>query len=92
MDISALAAEPSGLLGWINTYGNVVYWFVQIIFWIGMLVLAFYAVWQYKRWVNYQLGTGRSGALRKAEETTGTPSPADAKSAESKVSVDEFVD
>jgi hypothetical protein len=74
------------MLVWISTYGNMVYFFVQLIYWIGILVFVGYGVAQYKRWVNFQLGTGRSGALRdedldddEAEESTS-------------VSVDEFVE
>lgn len=77
-----------GLIDWVNSNGNVVYFFGQLIFWLGLLILIGYAVYQYKRWVNYQLGTGKSGALRKAEEGGATaPGQADEK-----VSVDQFVE
>lgn len=65
---------------WILQNGQIVAFLAQLVYWIGMLVILFYAVWQYKRWVNFQLGTGRSGALRKAAES------------EDKPAVDEFVD
>jgi len=78
-----LAAEPSGILGWISQYGNVVFFFAQIIYWFGILVFFGYAVAQYKRWVNFQMGVGKSGELRKAEETAGGSKT---------VSVDEFVE
>ena len=83
MDPSLIAEQPTGFMGWFLQYGQVLYILTNIVFWIGMLILVGYAVAQYKRWVNYQLGTGRSGALRadKAEET-----------AAEKPSVEEFVD
>ena len=79
-------AESGGLVDWVNNYGNVVYFFGQVLFWLGLLIFLGYAVFQYKRWVNYQLGTGKSGELRKAE--TDATATSDAK----KVSVDQFVE
>ena len=55
---------PGGFIAWIMQYGSVIAFIAQIVYWLGMLVLLFYAVWQYKRWVNFQLGIGRSGQLR----------------------------
>jgi hypothetical protein len=78
-----LAAEPSGFLGWVSTYGNVVFFVAQIIYWFGILVFVGYAVAQYKRWVNFQMGVGKSGELRKAEESADK---------NAKVSVDQFVE
>jgi len=78
-----LAAEPTGFLAWVSTYGNVVFFVAQIVYWLGILIFLGYAVAQYKRWVNYQLGVGKSGQLRKAEEAAPQASA---------VSVDEFVE
>lgn len=89
MDPNALAAaqQPTGgLLEWITQYGNIVAFFAQLIYWLALVVLLAYAVVQYKRWVNYQLGTGRSGKLR----TGATDAPA--KPAEKAISVEEFVE
>ena len=71
--------KDPALFEWIMTNGQLVAFFAQLVYWLGMLVILFYAVWQYKRWVNFQLGTGRSGKLRNAEK-------------KEEVSVDEFVD
>jgi hypothetical protein len=79
MDPTAIMEQPSGFYAWIMEYGQIVAFLAQIIYWTGMLVLLFYAVWQFKRWVNFQLGTGRSGKLRDAD-------------ADEKPSVDEFVE
>jgi hypothetical protein len=70
MDPSLVAAQPSGLEAWLTANQamlSLVQFASQIIFWVGMLVLLAYAVAQYKRWVNFQLGTGRSGKLRNPE-------------------------
>jgi len=83
MDPTAIA-EPSGILGWVANYGNVVFFFAQLAYWLCIVVLLGYAVAQYKRWVNYQLGTGKSGKLR-TEAAAG-------KTAEKSVSVEEFVE
>ena len=85
MDPNALAAQPatSGLLDWITQYGNVVAFFAQILYWAAIIVLLAYAVVQYKRWVNFQLGTGHSGNLKNTAENDGPTS---------KVSVEEFVE
>ena len=89
MDPNAIAAaqQPAGgLIEWITAYGNIVAFFAQMLYWFALVVLLAYAVVQYKRWVNYTLGTGRSGKLRTGE------SSAPAKPAEKAVSVEEFVE
>ena len=92
MDPNVLAAQPAtnGLLDWITQYGNVVAFFAQIFYWAALIVLLAYAVVQYKRWVNYQLGTGRSGKLR----TGGTVDDADEapRAKKQPVSIEEFVE
>ncbi len=91
MDPNILAAQPasSGLIDWITQYGNIVAFFAQILYWVALVVLLAYAVVQYKRWVNYQLGTGRSGKLR-----TGAADDSDAAPTAKKqpVSIEEFVE
>ncbi len=54
----------------------------QVLYWLGMLLFVGYAVVQYKRWVNFQMGVGRSGKL--AAEKPATVDEA--------VRVDEFVE
>ncbi len=91
MDPNLLAAQPApnALLDWITQYGNVVAFFAQIFYWAALIVLLAYAVAQYKRWVNYQLGTGKSGKLRTGEPDTDAPAP---KAKKQPVSVEEFVE
>jgi hypothetical protein len=86
MDPAVVAQQPTGLYAWIMANGQMIAFFTQIIYWLGMLVLIGYAVWQYKRWVNFQLGTGKSGKRKEADATEG-------EKPESKgTSVDEFVE
>lgn len=100
MDPTALAAAqaaPTGFVAWITQYGNIVAFVGQLAYWIALIVLLAYAVWQYKRWVNFQLGTGRSGRLRAehADDDAGAPAPAPAAAKKPKkkpVSVEEFVE
>lgn len=83
------AEQPGGFIGWVLEYGQIVAFIAQIFYWAGILLLLGYAVWQFKRWVNFQLGTGRSGQLRTGD--AGAPVatvPTEKKS----VSVEEFVD
>ncbi len=82
MDPNLISQQPTGIIAWVSTYGQIVFFFAQLVYWLGMIVLLAYAVAQYKRWVNFTLGTGASGKLRTEK--------ADASA--KKVSVDEFVE
>ena len=62
------SAAPTGLYAWLMQYGAMVQFFAQIIFWFGILILLAYAVVQYKRYVNYIMGVGKSGQLRLEQE------------------------
>jgi hypothetical protein len=93
MDPNAvLGAQPasSGFIDWITQYGNIVAFLAQILYWVAIVVLLAYAVVQYKRWVNYQLGTGRSGKLRTDRATIDADdAPPTVKQP---VSIEEFVE
>lgn len=89
MDPTLIAEQPTGLVGWIMANGQVVAFIAQILYWFLMTVLLAYAVWQYKRWVNFQLGVGRSGKLNPA---MGSDSADESTSADKAVSVEEFVE
>jgi hypothetical protein len=81
VDGSALET-PVGVAGWVARNGQMVYFFVQIVYWFLTVLFLGYAVFQFKRWVNFQLGIGRSGQLRDAAEAKGTET----------ISIDEFVE
>ena len=68
---------------WITQNANMIFFFAQLAYWFFMVLFLGYAVAQYKRWVNFQLGIGHSGHLRDAAEDD---------KAESEISVEEFVE
>jgi len=80
---AAAVAAPTGLTGWVMANGQILLFFAQLAYWFFMVVFLGYAVAQYKRWVNYQLGTGHSGQLRN-KSVDAAP--------KSEVSVEEFVE
>jgi len=92
-NVLAAAAQPAapGLIDWITQYGNIVAFFGQVLYWVALVVLLAYAVWQYKRWVNFQLGTGRSGRLR-AGDVAADDADAAPKAKKKPVSIEEFVE
>jgi hypothetical protein len=49
-----------------------------------MLLFVGYAVWQFKRWVNFQMGVGKSGQLSSQNAAEN--------SADKSVKVEEFVE
>ncbi|NTU70737.1 MAG: hypothetical protein HGB10_02810 [Coriobacteriia bacterium] len=92
------AAAPGGIIGWVMQYGNVVFFFAQVAYWFFMVLFIGYAVAQFKRWVNFQLGTGASGQLRDAaaadvdEDEDDDDAGEDSRDSKSEVSIEEFVD
>jgi hypothetical protein len=50
---------------WLAQNGQLILFMAQIAYWFFMVLFVGYAVVQYKRWVNFQLGTGSSGKRRK---------------------------
>jgi hypothetical protein len=85
---TALPVTPTGFAAWFAANANYVFFFAEIAYWFFMVVFVGYAVFQYKRWVNFQLGIGRSGHLKDAPEAE---SKAKAKD-EDAVGIEEFVD
>ena len=81
---AAAAATPTGLTAWVMANGQILLFFAQLAWWLCTAVFLGYAVAQYKRWVNFQLGIGHSGRLRAVE----ADEPAD----DTDVNVDEFVE
>lgn len=71
------------MTAWIVKNSQMIFFLGQIAYWFFMVLFVGYAVAQYKRWVNFQLGTGHSGNLKNTAENDGPTS---------KVSVEEFVE
>lgn len=86
-----VVAETSALYDWIASNGQVVYFFAQVGYWLFMVLLVGYAVAQYKRWVNFQLGTGHSGKLRNDINADQAVVEAD-KPKREPIQVEEFVE
>ena len=94
-----ISYEPSGIFKWAMSQGQVLLFFSQVFYWLAIAisivvitVLLFYAVWQYKRWVNYQLGVGRSGKLRPDLAHGNDGVAAGSASEAPDISVEQFVD
>ena len=71
------------MTAWIVQNSQMIFFFAEIAYWFFMVVFFGYAVVQFKRWVNFQLGTGHSGQLRHDAAT---------RDSGGKVNVDEFVE
>jgi len=65
------------MLNWIQTNGQYVAFFAQIVYWAVVAVVSVYAVLLFKRLVDFK---------------TGVATPAPKEKAEKAVSVDEFTD
>ena len=68
---------------WLIQNSQMIFFLAQLAYWFFMVVFFGYAVAQFKRWVNFQLGTGHSGQLSAAEG---------ARAEKAEVNVDEFVE
>ncbi len=55
---------------------------IQLLYWAVMIVAALWAVYLFKRWVDFQVGSGEEGA----------PESSDVESSAGSVDVEEFVD
>ena len=72
--------SQGGLIGWVQQYGNIVFFFGQIVFWVVIAAAAGYAALLYKRYVDFITGTVKSDESVEIE------------SADAAVAVDEFVE
>ena len=78
-------AQQSGIEAWITQYGNIVYFFGQLGFWLVLALTAIFAVVLFKRLVDY-----KTGALSASDVKDS--SPTDKSDAEDPVKIDEFVE
>ncbi len=81
-----VSGTPTGILGWIATYGQYVAFVVQLLFYIVLAIAALWATLLFRKLVNAQVGT--------PVEAAATDTAAEKPSAElaAEPSVDEFVD
>ena len=54
--MGATSAAPAGFIGWITTYGSIVGFFVQILFYIVMATSAAWAAVVFARYVKFMTG------------------------------------
>lgn len=80
MDLSAVAT-PTGFMGWFAEYGQVVYIFMQMAFWVLIGIAGAIAAAKYSQYVDFV--TGKTASKREAKAgTTGAESAAFADSLE----------
>jgi len=80
-------AQQSGIEAWINQYGNIVYFFGQLGFWLALAIAAIFAVVLFKRLVDHTTGAAV------ASDAQDTSSAGTEKSdAEEPVKIEEFVE
>jgi hypothetical protein len=82
-------AQQSALEAWINQYGNIIYFFGQLAFWLALGVAAIWAVILFKRFVDHQTGAAQAKAEAKAATSASSSSET---SADAPVKIDEFVE
>ncbi len=81
-----VSGTPTGILGWISTYGQYVAFVVQLLFYIVLAIAALWATLLFRKLVNAQVGTpveapvADTAAEKPSADLTAEPS------------VDEFVD
>ncbi|MDZ4655350.1 MAG: hypothetical protein U1F44_05705 [Coriobacteriia bacterium] len=73
-------ATTNGFLTWFNTWGSVMYAFMQMLFWGAVAFAAVYAAAAYKRFVDHKIAR---------HVATGV---APAAGVEAEIKIDEFVD
>jgi hypothetical protein len=82
-------AQQSALEAWINQYGNIVYFFGQLAFWLALAVAAVYAVVLFKRLVDHQTG---AAAAKAAEQAAADTVKGGSSKADEPVKIDKFVE
>ena len=83
-------AEQSGLIAWVGQYGNVVFFFAQIAYWLLVIAVAIYAAYQFKRLVDFKTGAASAKDAENADSDDATDTTA--KSGAEPVKIEEFVE
>jgi hypothetical protein len=88
----------SGFVSWISTYGGMIAWAMQLVWWLVTGVAIIWAAWNFQRYVETRMGTlkaeGGVGTFDTAADEKGKADEAvdKAKRDAKKVDVDEFVE
>lgn len=82
------------MVSWILQNGQIVLFFAQMLYWLGILIFAGYAVATYKRYTNWQMGMGSFAEKDDDENKSDKPADKDSSSGKKseKVSVEDFVE
>jgi len=62
--METIATEPNAFLDWFQTWGQVGYITLQVVYWGVVAWAAVYAARQAKRFVDFQVGRGAAPASR----------------------------
>ena len=89
--MSLSTAEVSPFLTWFSEWGQVVYFFAQIVFWVFIAAAAVEIALAYNRYVNHKTGAAQAKAEKKAAKA-GDIAPVMAAPASTSVDVDKFVE
>jgi hypothetical protein len=92
--MSLSTAEVSPFLAWFSEWGQVVYFFAQIVFWVFIAAAAVEIALAYNRYVDHKTGAAQAKAEKKAAKAGGispvlVPPSAPASTS---VDVDKFVE
>lgn len=68
---TATAASP--FLTWFSQWGQVVYIFTQMVFWVAIAAAALIVAFQYKRFVAYKTGATKPEAKAVREKPADVP-------------------
>jgi hypothetical protein len=85
------ASTPGGLLGFIQTYGQYIAFFVQILFWLVMGASVLWATLLFRKLVNALVGDDAPAGGKKKDDAKDKPAAASG-SGTTAPKVDQFVD
>jgi len=78
-----MPAATNEFLAWFGEWGQVVYFFVQMLFWVSIAVAALMIALQYKRFVSHKV---------RAHASHHAPEPIAPAPAAPRINVEDFVD
>jgi hypothetical protein len=97
--IGMTLTETNAFLTWFSTWGQTIYFFAQIIFWVFIAAAAVEIALSYKRYVDHKTGAAQAKAEKKAAEAAAKAAEAAAKAVPAAaapvspaVEVDKFVE
>ena len=76
-------------MAWISQYGNIVFFFGQILFWLLIAGSAVFAALQFKRYVDFQMGVSSGKDTDNAEADDAATAP---KDGEEPIKIEDFVE